>query len=96
MKKYHEAFRVYASAIREMNDAMQAVNRYADDPSSVAYHGAEMVQYAGKAQSAREMLHSLVMDEDELSFYSDAFEVAESGDTSALWTLFRNDDKKEN
>lgn len=88
MDKNYELFRIAASAVREMNVRRKRVIEAGNDASSVAYHAAELAEYANKAQAAKDMLSAVLTHCENSELYDQAWERVIEGESDELTRLF--------
>ena len=90
MDANHEIFRMYATAVAEMNTRRKRVIDAGADASSVAYHAAELVQHAAAADQAMKMVNAVLMtiEGDLPEMYRTAWELAKEGKRDEVSRLF--------
>lgn len=94
MDKNYELFRIATSAVREMNTRRKRVIESGNDTSFVAYHAAELAQYANQAKVAQDMLRTVLSSTESSELYDQAWELVIEGKSDELAKLFVEDAQK--
>lgn len=94
MDRNYELFRIATSAVREMNVRRERVTDAGNDPRFVAYHAAELAEYANKAEIAQEMLRVVLSQNKDNELYAQAWKHVIEGESDEMTALFIDNARK--
>lgn len=94
MDKNYELFRIATSAVREMKVRTKRVVDAGTDVNFVAYHAAELAEYANKAKIAQEMLSAVLIQHKENELYAQAWKHVIEGESDEMTALFIDNARK--